>query len=135
VGFVLTAKAEDKGPVQATFSVPFWPRVYAGVSAPLLVGGGDEAFVEALVISAIQGTVETIFAVSIGVGERFFWAAPLLLGPPKFEVVNQPLVGAILINDAIAVTPGTPNGVPVTYQLWMGDTDDLGQVTVQVSEV
>ena len=136
VTFTLSARgAADPTIVQETFEVPFWPRVFFGVDAPLGMGGGDEAFIEALAGSALMGAVDGSFAANVGTGQRFFWAAPLSLGNPQFVVANQPLVGATLVNDAIAVTPNTVNGVPITYQLWQSDTDDLGQVTVLVSEV
>ena len=105
------------------------PRVYLGVDA--IPGAINEAFIESLVESELRadkGIARTGLTWTAG---EYIWVA----FPDAFNPTDSLdfLVGIFpggfqLEASAVSVTPNTPNGVPITYDVWRSVGAGLGLV-------
>lgn len=107
------------------------PRVYQGVAA--IPGAIDEAFIEALAESELRadkgisrnGVVWTA-------GEYLWWAFPQAFNPTTaldflITLGGSGFPGAVILAQAgVSVTPNTPNGVPVLYDVYRSTGAGLG---------
>lgn len=141
-GFVdFTLRADDgNGIVTDTERHNWAPRVYLGSAVPAAV---DEAFIEALAESELRIADKGIARAGIawGTGERLYVAFPSGFGPADpldflVQIGGSGFPGGFEEDPAspVSVTPNTPNGVPLNYDVWRSVGTGLGlSVDVTVS--
>lgn len=136
VQFTLTA--DDGGGAVMSSVVHTWlPRVYLGVATPAAI---DEAFIEALAESEL-GADKAIARAGLtwGSGDRIYVAFPQVFPAAPLDFLAQiggsGFPGGFELDTAgVSVTPNTPNGVPVLYDVWRSTGTGLGlAVDVTVS--
>ncbi len=118
VAFTLTS--DDGSDVATDVETYAWlPRVYMGVAA--IPGAVNEAFVEALGESELRNDKGISRTAQFWTAAEHIWVA----FPQAFNPTSSLdfLVGAFpggftLDTAALAITPNTPNGVPVLYDVW-----------------
>lgn len=134
VSFTLTA--DDGTTVAQDVETYTWlPRVYMGVAA--IPGAINEAFIEGLAESELRadkGIVRTGQFWTVG---EYIWVAfPQAFNPTSsLDFLVGLLPGGFMLAQAgVSVTPNTPNGVPVLYDVWRSIGAGLGvNFNIQVS--
>lgn len=131
VNFTLTAD-DGRGPVQDVEVYTWLPRVYLGVAALAAV---DEAFVEALSESELRADKGIARSGIVWTAGEYLWVAfPQAFNPtdPLDFLVGVFPGGFVLDTVGLAITPNTPNGIPVLYDVWRSTGSGIG-ATVDVA--
>lgn len=129
VTWTLTA-GDGSGPNQQDTHVVAWrPRVYVGTGTPLGVGNGTEAFIEGLAQQSLQSSRAGTYALTVGAGQKAYYAAPTAYGTPTFQIGVFPggffSIGVVSVTNAFGVTQD--------YELFESTNQGLGPVSLQVS--
>jgi hypothetical protein len=136
VDFTYTAD-DGSGPEQDVEQYVWLPRVYLGVAA--IPGAVNEAFIEGLSDSELradQGIDRT--GVVWTAGEYIWVAFPQAFNPTAaldflVTIGGSGFPGGFLLDTAgVSVTPNTPSGVPLLYDVWRSTGAGLG-LTVDVA--
>lgn len=126
VDFTLT---EDDGTTVATDVEQYvWlPRIYNGVAA--IPGAINEAFIEGLANSQLLPSRAHAQPGQFWTAAEYIWVAfPASFNPTtslNFQVGAFP-GGFLLAAAGVSVTPNTPNGVPILYDVWRSIGAGLG---------
>jgi len=124
---VWTLDASESGELAArTASVAWRPRVFFGIGVD---GLSTEADIEGLANQPLLPGRQVTFAVSPGVGQHIYYAAPSAYGTPTFFV--EGFEGGFDFVGTVSVTNGY--GVTQNYGLWKSTNPNLGSTTVQVA--
>ena len=105
------------------------PRVYLGVAA--IPGVIDEAFVEALPQNEIRADKGISRASVWWAAGQYVWVAfPQAFNPTTtFDFLIGAFPGGFLLAQAgVSVTPNTPSGVPILYDVWRSIGSGVGAV-------
>jgi hypothetical protein len=111
----------------STRAVQWQAPVYWGAATP--PGGAyDEAFVKALPSNALAATRNRTLSVTVGAGERSYYAIPSSHGTPTFTTFGLP--GGYTLVDTLDVTH---NGVTQPYDIWASSSMGIGPIASVVT--
>lgn len=126
-----TYNADDgRGIASDVATITFLPRVYHGVAA--IPGAINEAFVEALAENELRADKGiTRNGIVWTAGQYLWWAFPQAFNPTDptdfLVTLGGGFPGAVILAAAgVSVTPDTPNGVPILYDVWRSTGAGLG---------
>ena len=136
---VFTYQADDGGGVKQDQETFTWlPRVYAGVAA---AGTVNEAFIEALAESELRADRGIDRNGLVWTAGQFVWVAfPQAFNPTTgleflLKIGGAGFPGGFVLDTAgVSVTPNTPGGVALLYDVWRSTGSGTGlTVDLQVS--